>query len=113
MPAPSPLWGDAQFNLRCEGRVVRKISDPSGAQPCSMAVSIDSVAIAEDRRNAPAAPGPKLREMLHDLNRQLAIVVGNADLLVTYGADAAVVARLQEVKRAALAAASIVQKIPM
>ena len=106
MPAPPPLCGNAKFKLRCEGRVVRQVASPHAGPP-ALAVAIQSVTIDEAQ-----APAPKLREMLHDVNRQLALVVGNADLLVAHG-DAALTSRLQEVKRAALAAAAIIQKIPM
>jgi hypothetical protein len=67
-------------------------------------------AASPEALNMPAA---QVRSLLHDLNHQLAIVVGNADLVLTESQlDPIITSRLRDVKRGALAAAAIVQKIP-
>jgi PilZ domain-containing protein len=116
--APPPLCGDARVRWFCEGRVVRSALDGPQGKPL-MAVAIRSIRVpGYERSTEPVNPDNRslvqLRAVVHDLNQQLAVVVGNADLLLTSpGLDTAVVNRLREVKRAAMLAASTVHKLPI
>lgn len=114
MPAPKPLCGEARVRLVAEGRVVRMA--PNGRNGNALAVSIGSLYLPDHQPpdTATHRSTAQLRIALEDLNRQLAIVVGNADLLLTVsGLDTGVVRRLREVKRAAMQAAAAVRKLPM
>ena len=116
MPMPATVCGGARLRLFCQGQVVRVAQDPHQKNLVQIALAIDSLHAAASDAAIPAVasmPAAQMQSLLHDLNRQLAIVVGNADLLLSGpDADPAMTDRLRDVKRGALAAAAIVQKLP-
>ena len=100
----------------CEGQVVRVAADPGQPNLVQIALALSSLYTAAADGGSPegaTVPSAQMRTLLHDLNRQLAIVVGNADLLLNGSdVDPDMIDRLRDVKRGALAAAAIVQKLP-
>lgn len=115
MQAPSPLCGDATIPMVCDGRVVRSVPDPADRRRVRVAISVASVRLpaGTDAVERMSSDGRPVRELVEELNRHLAIVVGNADLLLSSDAVVpAVASRLGEMKRAALLAASTIRKLP-
>jgi hypothetical protein len=124
--APPELTGGVAVGLQCEGHVVRTAPNGvnhGGASGVAMGVAIEecrvgSAQITLDPGSLAARAIPSgvrasvLREVSQELNQQLAIIVGNADLLLSH-ADPTLeaTARTADIKRAGLAAASALRRL--
>ena len=110
--APVPLTGVERLPLVCTGRVVRSFAGQDTGSPVRLAIAVQSarvVAIASHENEREAS---KVRDAMHLLTNQLAVVFGMTELLLANNnLDEITRGRLQKIKEATTEAAAAAKKI--
>ncbi len=116
---PSQLTGGAPLEIVCDGYIVRGEADSDRGYGLAAAILSCRPRYPENRREAAyrrllagePATGSDVLKFVHELSSQLAVIVGNADIILGQNEIPEPLAiRANEIKRAGLAAAAALQQ---